>query len=95
MNTEAHLKKLRLLQTAITESLHEPHNSYTYNITRPKLIRELGQAVEEAKKVGVTDNDLEELVLELEVTTGTRPINLEYFWNPLRISKGWKAKHHS
>ena len=90
MNTEEHLDKLRKLQTAIDETLSEPRNSYAYSYTRPKLVKELGHTVEEARGAGVTEADINELVAELEVLNGRRPINLEYFWDPRRTSKTWR-----
>jgi len=90
MNIEEHLEELRRLQMAIGETLDEPRNSYAYAMVRPKLVKELGQAVSEAKMAGVTDSDMSELVAELMVITGRRPINLEFFWDPRRMAKGFR-----
>ncbi|TRZ52643.1 MAG: hypothetical protein D4S01_02580 [Dehalococcoidia bacterium] len=92
MSIEEHLERLNKLQMAIDKTLDEPRSSYAYSYVRPRLIKELGQAVSEAKMAGMTEDDIHELVTELEVLTGRRPINLEYFWDPRRLLKGWRKE---
>lgn len=87
MTREKHMARLTELQTMLDETLSEPANSYTRTMTRPKLIKELGHAVEEARKSGVTVGDIDEMVTVLRITNGRRPIELENFWDPRRITK--------
>ena len=95
-----HLEELARLQKAYNETLvggvrRDKYGivySYAYGTLRPKIHKELGQAVESARKAGVTDDDIDELVLELEMETGRRPIELENFWDPRRMSKVYRRQ---
>ena len=89
---EEHFRKLVRLQTAVGEAQREPRNSYAHVIVVPRLLQQLKQAVEEAREAGITEDDIDDLVAELEVTTERRPIELENFWDPRRMSKGWRER---
>ena len=57
---------------------------------RKELFVELTKLVAEAWRVGVTEDEFEDIVVELEVNSGTRPIELEHLWDPRRMSKGFR-----
>jgi len=90
MDTERHLEELARLQRALSRTLEEPMNSYARSIVRPTLVKELGQAVEEAREAGLVERDIDGLVAELELETGMSPVELENFWDPCRLSKSWR-----
>jgi len=92
LTREEYLVELARLQMALDETQNEPQGSFAHEITRPKLIKELGQLVEGARELGVTEEDIDELVAELEITIGRRPIELENFWDPRRMSKGYRKR---
>ena len=90
------LEELARLQRAYNETLvggvrrdkYGTVYSYAYSTLRPKILKELSQAVERARKAGVADDDIDELVLVLGVETGRRPVELKHLWDPRRMAEG-------